>query len=197
MVNTVYRIALYGARNIRAGEELFFDYGPMFPDEQLGGKERKAAPHVRNSNLVREFHDVVESEDEHGNRRARKAITSKKGKNVPIKQRLGQNTPNHIPRKSRADRSEAGSGPSNGTSRSHNQEKFDAEERLYSYNIAEEDRLDVDPDAVDGDDDFEPMSSSDRSRDGGSESEDEEEDDDEDGVVNRRRRRGRPLKHHY
>ncbi|EGP88029.1 ESC/E(Z) complex protein, partial [Zymoseptoria tritici IPO323] len=34
MVNTVYRIALYASRNIRAGEELFFDYGPMFPDEQ-------------------------------------------------------------------------------------------------------------------------------------------------------------------
>ncbi|KXT13618.1 hypothetical protein AC579_9765 [Pseudocercospora musae] len=73
MVNTVFRIALYGQKKVKPGEELFFDYGPMFPDEQLRGKtQKKAAPRVRNSNLVHDFYDVEQVEDKHGNVRARK-----------------------------------------------------------------------------------------------------------------------------
>ncbi|CAK4032593.1 ESC E(Z) complex [Lecanosticta acicola] len=80
MCNSVHRIALYGSRLIKPGEELFFDYGPMFPSTQLGGADiksttqpqTKSAPHVRNSLLVSEFHDLEEVE-EHGLRRARKS----------------------------------------------------------------------------------------------------------------------------
>lgn len=72
MVNTVHRIALYARHHIKSGEELLFNYGPMFPDEQLGGKKsKKSAPHVRNANLVREFYDIEEDEDELGNVRAK------------------------------------------------------------------------------------------------------------------------------
>ncbi|KAK5163123.1 uncharacterized protein LTR77_010907 [Saxophila tyrrhenica] len=85
MVNAVHRIALYANRPIAAGQELFFDYGPKFPDEQLGGKKQeKSAPHVRNVNLVKDFVDHDESEDEVGNLRAkavdRPAICRGKGK---------------------------------------------------------------------------------------------------------------------
>jgi hypothetical protein len=212
MVNTVYRIALYGARNIRSGEELFFDYGPMFPDEQLGGRERKAAPHVRNSNLVREFLEVVESEDEHGNRRARKAITNKRGKSTTASQnqRLGENEDSHFQRKPRTGALKSasgttrvrhgrrnGEGPSNGTQLNHvADDAFDAERRLFDYNIAEEDRVRHVEDATEEDDDFEPESSSERSRDGGSES-DGNEDNDEDDDVGRRRHRGRPRRYQH
>ena len=73
MVNTVHRIALYAGKDIHAGKELLFDYGPYFPNDQLQGKNakksappesKKSAPHVRNANLVKEFYDVEESEDE-------------------------------------------------------------------------------------------------------------------------------------
>lgn len=83
MVNTVFRIALYGSRKLKAGQELMFDYGPFFPQDQLGSsgkanKERKAAPHVRNKNLIAEFDEVVEETDKFGNRRARKAAAGNK-----------------------------------------------------------------------------------------------------------------------
>ncbi|KAK3057944.1 hypothetical protein LTR09_001021 [Extremus antarcticus] len=74
MVNAVHRIALYANRNIKSGEELLFDYGPKFPDEQLGGKKsksEKSAPHVRNANLIQGFKDVEESEDAVGNLRTK------------------------------------------------------------------------------------------------------------------------------
>lgn len=86
MVNTVFRIALYGKRKIKAGQELLFDYGDQFPQDQLGGKanqERKAAPHLRNKNLVKEFDEVVETTDKFGNRRARKAAAGSKRSKLP------------------------------------------------------------------------------------------------------------------
>ncbi|KJX98894.1 hypothetical protein TI39_contig384g00013 [Zymoseptoria brevis] len=202
MVNTVYRIALYASRYIRAGEELFFDYGPMFPDEQLGGKERKAAPHVRNANLVREFDEVEnDTEDENGVRRARKAVVVGKrvrpsGNTVNKRQRLGENGSGPLPRKSRGDggetrrmdddgEQETGLGP-------RPRVVYDAGALLSEYNISEELAAEADSEAVE-DDDFEPDDSSERSRDGASEESEveveDEEEDEEDGGGRRRQRR--------
>lgn len=80
MVNTVFRIGMYAKKNIRAGEEFFFDYGPSFPKDQLGGgkaarppKSSQSVPHVRNSGLVlNNFYDIDFQHDQVGNVRATK-----------------------------------------------------------------------------------------------------------------------------
>jgi hypothetical protein len=154
MVNTVHRIALYASRPIRPGQELLFDYGPKFPDEQLGGKKsKKSAPHVRNAELVRNFVEVEMSEDEVGNVRAKGVSHATSARNKARRRKARGGTRPHAGRKSRG-----GKTPTETASASAFTEQ-DAAERLAAYNISDEVRsdlmdVDVEPGA-DEDDEFE------------------------------------------
>ncbi|KAK0787682.1 hypothetical protein LTR75_012819 [Friedmanniomyces endolithicus] len=78
LVNTVQRIALFASEEIKIGDELFFDYGPQFPRDQLGGKitgSTKSVPRTHRPNAVEEeFYEVARVKDAQGNTRATKAV---------------------------------------------------------------------------------------------------------------------------
>ncbi|KAK3719496.1 hypothetical protein LTR37_004354 [Vermiconidia calcicola] len=185
MVNTVHRIALYANSSIRAGQELLFDYGPKFPDEQLGGKKsKKSAPHVRNANLVKGFLDVEKSRDEVGNLRAKgiDQATAVKTKKPRGGARPGAGRKPHALRES------------DETNRSDEYTEQDAGERLAAFNISDDgpsDQMELDEDADVGADDVYTESEGYES-DGSGESEESEvdlSDEDEDEGLGRPDRR--------
>ena len=134
MVNTVHRIALYANCNIKPGQELLFDYGPKFPDEQLGGKKsKKSAPRVRNSNLVRnEFWDVEESEDEVGNLRAKGVSRASKSRSKAKSRRPRGGARPGAGRKPRDTKADQASSFATGYT------EQDAQERLMAYNLRDD-----------------------------------------------------------
>ena len=193
MVNTVHRIALYANYPIKPGQELLFDYGPKFPNEQLGGKKsKKSAPHVRNANLVRNFLDVEESEDEVGNVRAKGVSRPSYARNkVNIKNPRGGARPG-AGRKARLD------GQNDELSSVANDDTRDAGQRLNAFNISDETRsdmmeLDVDDDIED--EPFEPEAFESDDSEGSVEEErsdlaDEDEDEELEPARSRRNRFG-------
>lgn len=170
LVNTVHRIALYAEKPIKKGEELLFDYGPKFPDEQLGGTT--AAPHVRNAALVRhDFEDVHLDRDGLGNKRAMKAV---KPRGRPRKSDVSSAT--GTPKKRGGARPGAGRKsrktapqPVEGEEDEDEEEEhvvqpdYSADARLAAFNISDdvpEDAMEVDIEAGAEDDDvFEPEES--------------------------------------
>ncbi|GAB1734310.1 hypothetical protein NU195Hw_g3688t1 [Hortaea werneckii] len=195
MVNTVHRIALFADKTIQKGEELLFDYGPKFPDEQLGGK-KAYQPRVRNSNMVHDFWEVEVERDATGYRRARKAAKPT-GRGRARKTDAGSGEKQ--PKQQRGPPPGAGGRPRKNASTEdadaqslEPDERLSAGDRLAAFNVAVEPAgEEMGLDAVNGaedEDEFEPESS------GDSNSEDDDEQEDEDPGPARRSRRGRHLK---
>ncbi|KAI5370081.1 Putative SET domain, CXC domain, histone-lysine N-methyltransferase EZH1/2 [Septoria linicola] len=153
MVNSVFRIGMYAKKKIRAGEEFFFDYGPSFPKDQLGGKAvkpakfSKSAPHVRNAGHVRDdFYDIDISRDQLGNLRATKAVGLSSSdddqetrreteRKAPSKKRGGARSGAGRPRKPRhhVEENRAAQQPPTEDNLDH----MDAQQRLSMYNVLE------------------------------------------------------------
>ncbi|KAK3674939.1 hypothetical protein LTR78_005283 [Recurvomyces mirabilis] len=75
LVNAVHRIALFAEKDIKAGKELLFDYGPKFPDSQLGGQGN-----ARGRNTKKDLYDVAETVNKKGQVRATKATDVRSAK---------------------------------------------------------------------------------------------------------------------
>ncbi|RMY12004.1 hypothetical protein D0868_02820 [Hortaea werneckii] len=195
MVNTVHRIALFADKTIQKGEELLFDYGPKFPDEQLGGK-KAYQPRVRNSNMVHDFWEVEVERDATGYRRARKAAKpTGKGKARKTDAGAGEKPPKQQrgPPPGAAGRPRKNASTEEADAQSLDpDEHLSAGDRLAAFNVAvepagEETGFDA-VNGADDEDEFEPESSDNTN------SEEQDEEEDEGSGPARRSRRGRRLK---
>ncbi|OQO12659.1 hypothetical protein B0A48_02122 [Cryoendolithus antarcticus] len=216
LVNTVHRIALYGQRPIKPGEELFFDYGPQFPEKSLKGEEKAgkdpvaaSAPHVRNKNLVSNFYDVEDTEDAAGNVVARKATSGRRAKSrapkaetaTPKSKPQGGARPVAVRKVAMADvaASDTLVAPPPPVPGIDNEEMLDARaspgHRLSAYYTSDDKIVDAaaGADAKD-DEDFDPDASDDEAGEAQSTSGSSDESEAE-GETPARKRRGRPKKY--
>jgi hypothetical protein len=152
-VNTVHRIALYASRDIDAGQELLFDYGPKFPNDQLGGsKEKKSAPHMRNTKLFEETFVDVDYKRENGKVRAkaadRSALSGGRGK---------QKKPRGGARPGAGRKPRSQQRPGEDSSSEMVDFEQDAGSRLAAFNISDDrptDEMEVDADAGADDEEY-------------------------------------------
>ncbi|TKA75726.1 hypothetical protein B0A55_05917 [Friedmanniomyces simplex] len=161
LVNTAQRIALFANEDIKIGDELFFDYGPQFPEEQLSGKKAiKSVPRTHRANALREeFYDVARVRDDQGNTRATKAAgQQQKGRAVKTETTtLGKHGGARFGAGRRPSRKSA-LPEREGEGEIDLDDVQSAEARLSAYNIADDGprKIDAGPGAEDESDDFEP-----------------------------------------
>lgn len=222
LVNTVHRIGLFAADNIKIGEELFFDYGPKFPEKLLGGEQEAmvaSTPYVRNSKQMERFYEVEDEEDEVGNRRARKAAASSNARGRSRKTDSAAKTASAADAqkpKKKMGGARPGAGRKPGKKKvlaaqeaqkaarakakeslasgvgRDHDQYIPSQDRLAAYNISQEDMV-VGDDGED-DEDFVPDGGGEGASEAESSEEDEYGDDESDGYVRTRRGRGRPKR---
>ncbi|KAK1808865.1 hypothetical protein LTR12_016787 [Friedmanniomyces endolithicus] len=199
LVNTVQRIALFASEDIKIGDELFFDYGPQFPCDQLGGKiagSIKSVPRTHRPNAVEEeFYEVARVKDAQGNTRATKAGQKGRPGKTETKHKGAPNGTDSRPSRKSAHlekeedlKDELGADPNTVPS---------AAARLSAYNISDSGpgvggamKMDVAAGADDESDGFEPgVSAEEESEDDGIEGTDSEQD----GPAKPRRHRNGKL----
>ncbi|TKA52539.1 hypothetical protein B0A55_11943, partial [Friedmanniomyces simplex] len=189
LVNTAQRIALFANEDIKIGDELFFDYGPQFPEEQLSGKKAiKSVPRTHRANALKEeFYDVARVRDDQGNTRATKAAgQQQKGRAVKTETTtLGKHGGARFGAGRRPSRKSA-LPEREGEGEIDVDDVQSAEARLSAYNIADDGprKIDAGPGAEDESDDFEPGGSAEEE----SEDSEVEEAESEQGGPSRPRR---------